>query len=190
MMDESQQSITEPQQEQPPIPGVVLPSQLKRSNRKYWIISGIALGVLCLCSIICIALVVLGANKIKSEEAPVISVIDSYMKFMVAKDAESAYALFSPRAQRQVPISKVEELLEGNNYIIFEGYQKLDLTNFNVSAALNNNPDLPQGTVATVTGTITYDGGIQGTFNGTLEKVDGKWLINSMYNNVPPSKIK
>jgi hypothetical protein len=190
IMDDSQQSITEPQQEQPPIPEIVLPSQSKRSNKKYWVISGIALGVLCLCSVLCITLVALGANKIKSEEAPVISVIDSYMRFMVARDADSAYALFSPRMRRQFPISKAEELLEGNNYFVFEGYRSLNLNNLNISKDLNTNPDLPQGTVARVTGTITYEGGIQGTFTATLEKVDGKWLIYSINNDIPPSKIK
>jgi hypothetical protein len=124
------------------------------------------------------------------EKAPVESVLDLYMKAMDAKDAKGAYALLSPRAQRQIPLSKVEDLLKGNNYVIFEGYQSLLVGNFNVSAVANTNPNVPQGTVANVTGTIKFEGGFQGTFTGVLEKVDGKWQIDSMYVVVPPSKVK
>ena len=143
-----------------------------------------------MCSVVCIVLAALGLNKINSEQAPVISVLDSYMKFMVEKDFESAYALFSPRAQRKFPLSKLEEMLEGNNYIIFDGYKSLELNNLNVSADLNTNPDLPQGTVARVTGTLTYEEGIQGSFESILEKVDGNWQLDGMFITVPPSKIK
>jgi hypothetical protein len=136
--------------------------------------------------------VVFGASmfKVYTEKAPVESVLDAYMRHMANKDADSAYALFSPRAQRQIPISEVQEMLEGNNYFLFEGYQSLSMTNLNISAAANTNPDLPQGTVAEVTGVITYEGDIQGSFNGVLEKVGDEWMIDGIYVTVPPSKIK
>ena len=95
----------------------------KKIKQKYWILSGIVLGILCLCSIVCIALVVSGANKIQSAQAPVLSVIDSYTKFMVEKDAKSAHALFSPRAHRIIQLSNLEKDLVGSNFAIFEGYQ-------------------------------------------------------------------
>jgi hypothetical protein len=41
-----------------------------------------------------------------------------------------------------------------------------------------------------VTGTIVFEGEIQGSFNGVLEKVDDEWMIDGMYVTVPPSKIK
>ena len=81
-------------------------------------------------------------------------------------------------------------MLEGNNYFLFEGYQSLEVGNLNISATANANPDLPQGTVATVTGAITFEGDIQGTFNGVLEKVDDQWMIDSIYVTVRPNKIK
>ena len=129
-MDDIQQTIPEPQPVSPPSSEVVSPPPPRRSNKRYWIISGIVLGILCLCSIVCIALVVSGANKIQSAQAPVLSVIDSYMKFMVEKDAKSADALFSPRAHRIIELSNLEKDLVGSNFAIFEGYQSLELRIF------------------------------------------------------------
>jgi hypothetical protein len=190
MTDELQQESS--QQEIPPAAqgSAPLSAQSKKSNKNIWLIVGIAIVVLCLCSIACVAIFGAGMYKIYTEKAPVESVLNDYMRYMATKDAESAYALFSPRAQRQIPISKIQEMLEGNNYFLFEGYQSLSVSNLNISAAANTNPDMPQGTVAKVTGVINFEGGIQGSFNGTLEKVDGKWMIDGIYVTVPPDKIK
>ena len=190
MTDELQQASS--QQEIPPASQVSTPSpaQPQKSNKNIWIIIGIALIALCLCSIACVAIFGASMYKVYTEKAPVESVLNDYMRYMANKDAESAYALFSPRAQRQIPISKVQEMLEGNNYLLFEGFQSLSVSNLNISAIANTNPNLPQGTVAKVTGVINFEGGIQGSFNGTLEKVDGKWMIDGFYVTVPPDKIK
>lgn len=192
MTDELQQSAPESQHENPSVlPDVVsLPPQ--KSNTNLWILLAVAISILC-CCIICIAAIALGGlgiGSIAMEKAPIESVLGSYMNYMDAKDAKSAYALFSPRAQRQFSLAKLQELLEGNNYVIFEGYQSLSVANLNISAAANINPDVPQGTVANVTGTVKYEGGFQGTFSGVLEKVDGKWQLHNINVTVPPSKIK
>ena len=165
------------------------PTQPKKSNKKLWLVAALAIGALCLASIVCVAVAALGVGKVALEKAPVQSVLDSYMQFMVEKDFESAYTLFSSRAQRQVPISKLQEMTEGNNYILFEGYESLSVQNLNISAAANTNQDAPQGTVAKVTGIISYEGGIQGGFNGTLEKEDGQWRIDGIFVTVPPNKF-
>jgi hypothetical protein len=191
MTDELQQASS--QQEILPEPQVStsLPVQPKKSNKNIWIIVGVAVVVLCcLFSIACVALFGTSMYKVYTEKAPVESVLNNYMRYMANKDAKNAYALLSPRAQRQIPTSKVQEMLEGNNYFLFEGYQSLSVSNLNISAVANTNPDVPQGTVAKVIGVINFEGGIQGSFNGTLEKVDGKWMIDGMYVTVPPDKIK
>ncbi len=192
MTDDLQQPLpdTEPQPENPPIAKEIISPRPKKSNKYLWII-GIVVAIVgfCVCSIICVAGAVLGIEKAFVEQALVESVLDYYMKCMEAKDVESAFALFSPRAQRQFPVSKLQELIEGNNYVIFEGYQKLSVQSLNISAAVNTNPDLPQGTVAKVTGIISYEDNFQGTFNGTLENVDGNWRIDGMSVIVPPNKI-
>jgi hypothetical protein len=169
---------------------VPLSAQPPKSNKKLWMIVTIVVIALCLCLVAFVALFGTSLYKVSKEKSPVESVLDDYMEYMVNKDAESAYALFSPRIQRQFPISKIQDLLDGNNYILFEGYQNLSVSNLNISKMANTNPDAPQGTVAKVTGAINFEGGIQGSFNGTLEKVDGVWMIDGIFITVPPEKIK
>jgi hypothetical protein len=176
MVDNLQQPLPEPQPQ--------------KSRKKLWIILGIILGVLGLCSIICLIAVVFGIGNVMVEKAPVEAILDSYMKYMTVKDGEKAYELFSPRVQRQFPIAKQQELLVGNNYAIFEGYQSLAIQNLNISAVSNSDSNAAQGTVAKVTGVIQYEGNIQGTFSSVLEKVDDHWKIHSINVTAPVSKIK
>lgn len=191
MTDTTQQMS--PTQENQPLSQVSKPTpppQSQKTNKNIWILVGVAIAVICLCSIACVAVFGTSMFKVYQEKEPVETVLDTYMRYMANKDAESAYTLFSPRAQRQIPISEVEKLLEGNNYFLFEGYQSLSVSNLNISATVNTNPDVPQGTVAKVSGIIIFEGDIQGSFNGVLEKVDGVWMIDGIYITVPPDKIK
>ena len=182
----SQQEMLPPQE---PAVSDSTSSQPKKSNKKTWMIIGIVAAILLLCSIICIALFGTGMYKVYKEKAPVESVLDTYMQRMLDKDAESSFALFSPRAQRQMSISQLQEMFEGNNYLLYEGYQSLSISNIYISVAANTNPDLPQGTVAEVDGIIMYEGDIQGSFNGVLEKVDDEWMLFSITVTVPPDKF-
>ena len=157
-----------------------------KENKNRWTIVVVVIAVICICSVICLTLA--GASMV--ERVPVESVLDAFMKDMVAKDIESAYALFSPRAQRQIPIDEVQKLIDGNNYILFEGYQNLSVQSLNLAASVNTNPDLPQGAVANVNGFIEYSDSFTGNFTATLEKVDGKWMIDSINITVPPDKFQ
>jgi len=189
MTDESQELTLEPKVENLVIEPNVVPPPPKKSNKNLWIIAGIV-AVLCLCSILCLALVGTGIGKVMIERAPVEAVLDTFMKNMEAKDVESAYALFSPRSQRQTPINDVEELTQDNNYKVFEGYESLSIQNLNLTAAANTNPDMPQGTVANVTAIVSYTDGFTGNLTAVLEKVDGEWRIYNFHVNVPPDKFQ
>lgn len=188
MTDESPPPLAEPLPENPQITPDVITPQPKKLNKKLRIIFGVVIGVICLASIICFTANEFGSYKVAQEKAPVRSVLDTFMNYMVANDVENAYALFSPRVRRQFSISKIQELTEGNNYVLFDGYQYLSIQNLTIGATVNINPDVPQGTVATATGMIMYKGGIQGTFNATLEKVDNKWQLDNINIMVPPGK--
>jgi hypothetical protein len=193
MTDELQPLLSEPLPEIPPIPAIspdVITPQPKKSNKNLWIIVGIVLGLLCLCSIICVVAIVLGVGKVGVERAPVEAVLDAYMKSMAAKDIEGAYALFSPRAQRQFLSSDLQELTEGNNYYVFKGYQSLEIQIVNINAAVNVNPDVPQGTIANVTAIVSYDAGFTGSISAVLEKVDGTWMLHAINVTVPPDKFQ
>jgi hypothetical protein len=81
-------------------------------------------------------------------------------------------------------------MIQGNSYKIFGGYESLSLVNFNLRAAANTNPDVPQGTIAEEAGSVSYKGGFTGKFTSVLEKVDGRWKIFNINPTVPPDKIQ
>jgi hypothetical protein len=191
MNDELQQYTSEPEADNPAViePNVVPPTP-KKSNRNLWILAGSVIVIVCLCSALCFALVGTGVGKVMVERGPVESTLDTLMKNMEEKDVESVYALFSPRVQRKMPITDIEELTQGNNYKVFEGYESLSVQNINLSAAAHTNPDMPQGTVANITAVVSYSDGFTGNLTAVLEKVDGKWKIYNFHVNVPPDKFQ
>jgi hypothetical protein len=190
MTDESQEPTAEPVVENRTIESNIASPQPQKTNKNLWKIAGIVIGVLCLCSVLCLVLIGAGVGKVMVEQRPVEIVLDTFMQDMVAKDIESAYDLFSPRSQRQTPSADLEKMIQGNNYKIFEGYESLSLENFNLRAAANTNPDVPQGTIAEAVGSVSYTGGFTGKFNAVLEKVDGLWKFFYINIAIPPDKTQ
>ncbi len=162
----------------------------ERPKRNLRLILGISAVVICSCLAIGGAIIATGLNKVSSEKAPVEAVLDRFMQEMLAEDVDAAYALYSPRAQRQFAKSDLNTLLEGNNFVLIEGYQTLTISNLNIKAVVNTNPDVPQGTVAEVTGIISYENEFSGQFTAILEKVDGDWLLDNINITVPPDKFQ
>lgn len=121
----------------PAAPTVVVPPAPtpRKSRRNVFIIAGAAVLGLCLCAGICG--LIFGSNIFKSitEKPKVESVIDQFMAAMADKDAAIAYALFSTRSKRHTNLADLEKLLTGNNYLVFEGYRNITVTNLSVNAA-------------------------------------------------------
>ena len=160
-----------------------------KSNRSRWTIVIVGALVICLCSIVGVVLIAGGLSRVENEKAPVESVLDEFMNAMLVEDTVKAYALYSPRAQRQISVSDLEELLNGNNFVIIEGYRHLEIGNLKILATRNTNDNLPQGTVAEVSGVVFYEDNFSGKFDATLEKVDGEWLLHFINIVVPPNKL-
>jgi hypothetical protein len=185
---EKLEPVLEPVSAQPAPDAIPVPP--KKSKKTLWIILVTVLAVICLCGGVIIALVSTGLYTTFKERAPVEAVMNTLMTDMAARDVESAYALFSPRAKRQVTQADLEKLLVGNNYVIFEGYESLSVQNINLTAAANTDPEMAQGIIATATGSITYADGFTGSFKAVLEKVDGTWMFHSFNVTVPPDKLR
>ena len=190
MTEELQGQTPEPQVENPVIEPVIISPAPKKSNKNLWLIIGSVIAVICICSILCIAIIGIGGFNIYAEKAPIETVLDAFLKDMAAKDVKSAYVLFSPRSQHQTPITDLEKLTQGNNYKVFEGYKSVSVQNLNLTAAANTNPDLPQGTVANVTEIVSYSDGFTGQLTAVLEKVNGEWKIYNFNVTVPPDKFQ
>ncbi len=202
MTSDAPQPPLDPTPETPPAPQpeplVILtdaastpPVESKRPKNRVLIIGAIIGVVLtCLCVVGVMVAVSSGTGQFAVEQYSITQVLDKFMYAMKVKNPERAYGFFSPRAQRQLPLSKVQEMLEGNNYVLYDGYKSLELKNTKVSAAFNTDQNKPQGTVATVSGTVTYADGTEGALSAILEKVDDEWRIHYVTVNVPPSKFK
>jgi hypothetical protein len=159
----------------------------KKPRSKIWILGGIGLGVL-FCLVVCG--LIFGAAVVKAmvEKPKAEKVLAEFMQAMSEDDGDQAYALFSAYSKKGTSLADIEKMLSGKNFVLFEGYQSLKITNFNMRAGFSTNPDMPQGNYAVATGTISYDGGFTGNFNATLEP-DGKlWRIFGIYVTVPVDK--
>jgi len=171
----------------PPVSENQLP--VRKSRRTIVLVLGGIGATLCLC--VAIAALFIGQSilGVSREQAVITPVIQEFMTAMEQRDTASAYRLFSSRAQRQTPISDLETLVDGENYILFEGYETAAISNTSITNSANTNPDIPQGTVATVNGIITYIDDIQGNFRAVLEKESDQWRLFSINVTVPPSKF-
>ena len=189
MTDQPEGADSESTPEPPEIMPSILPSPPKRRKNSILIGLGVAIAVICLCSVVLIIALVRGAYRVNVEKRPIEKVITAFMESMEQGDVQNAYTLFSPRARRQFLLADLESLSQGNNYVLFEGYDHLSIQNLSILNSNNSNSDLPQGKVADVTGAITYDGGYIGQFDAILEKVDGVWMIHRINVMAPPDKF-
>jgi hypothetical protein len=117
-----------------------------------------------------------------TERGNVEKVVNDYLRKLDDKDVAGAYAMFSPTAKKSIPQSKIEELVEGQNYSVFSDFQSATVTNIQIQTT-------PSRTVASVQGTVAYDGGIRGTFRGVVGREGDAWMIDGMHVTVPPSKL-
>jgi len=172
--------------EQPSL--IPLPAPLPRSRRNWLIVASVVAVVICAC--VGIGAFTIGRSilGISTEQTAITPVLDQFMQAMVARDSNRAYALFATRAQRQTALADLTQLYTGPNYVLFDGYQSLKIESTNITSGVNTNPDVPQGVVATVTGTISYSGQVTGSFRATLEKEAGVWRLDAINITVPPSK--
>lgn len=151
------------------------------------IVSALAI-VIVLCATLGIVTFGRGILSVSEEQAALHPVLDRFMHAMLARDTSRAYELFATRAQRQMTRVDLEAMLAGNNSILFDGYQSLTITSTSLSTISNTDPNVPQGFVATVSGTIAYTGEVQGNFQATLEKEGKSWRLDRIDITVPPSK--
>jgi hypothetical protein len=175
---------------QPPVPPDQ-PVTPKPSRKWLWVllIAGGVLVAICFC-VSLFVLVAGGSATMFSQGGNAAQTVDAFMQAMSNKDVDKAYALFSRRAQRQMQLSKIEEMLKGANFALFDGYNKVQVLNTNISQAVNTNTDVPQGTVARINGIVSYEGEYTGQFQAVLELEDKIWKLHSINVTVPPAKFE
>jgi hypothetical protein len=143
--------------------------------------------------VLCGALAVAGVGSslllTLTSKGDVASVVDRFMRAMENRDVYRAHALFSPEIQRQLPAARLDTLARGRNRGLFTGYRALEVDSLEVSRSVNTDPTVLQGTLARVRGSITYASGARGTFEGSLQKHAGRWLLRDIKIILPAENL-
>lgn len=189
MGEELQMSIQQPSNSDPVMEPLSADPVPKRSKKGIWIMAGIYLVCVCICSVLCLILVSTGVGSVMKEKAPIEKVLDTFMKDMEGKDVVSAYALLSPRSRSKTPRSDLEKMLVGRNFILFDEYESITVENINISSNISSIPNSLQGTFAKISATVVYTDGFSGQMEAVMEKVDGSWKIYGFDIHLPPEKI-
>lgn len=118
-----------------------------------------------------------GIASVARQQSNIEAVIDEYMVAMAAGDVQRAYALFSPRAKRQMTVTDIEQLMKGDAYMAFQGYKSVIVESHQVRTVIDTNSNSPQGVVAQITGAIRYEDGTEGSLAAVLERNAGQWRL-------------
>jgi len=159
--------------------------QQPRSKAPWIILLVVAGGIVlvpCICGGVLLVLAGRGISMAMTERGNVEQVVNNYLQKMEDKDVAGAYALFSPTARRTIPQSDVQKLVDGPNYGVFSEFQRASVSNIQIQAT-------PSRTLASVQGTVSYEGGTTGTFRGVVGREGDAWMIDGMHVTVPPSKL-
>jgi hypothetical protein len=145
------------------------------------VVGGIVL-VPCICGGVLLGLAGRGISMAVTERANVEQVVNTYLQKMEDKDVAGAFALFSSVAQRKTPQSEVQRWVNGPDYGVFSDYKSATVSNIQIQSTTNR-------TMARVHGTVSYEGGVTGTFQAVVGREGDAWLIDGINVTVPPSKL-
>lgn len=122
------------------------------------------------------------ATSFPEEKSQIEKVIDNFLRVMANKDAASAYTVVYTGEETQITLQDLQSLLKGNNYILFQGYRNISVTDLTLNQV---------GSVksAEVAGFIGYSNDFVGDFSATMVKENGAWKIQAIRVNVPPGKF-
>jgi hypothetical protein len=156
----------------------------------------LATGLLGLCLCACVAAAVLAAGiaaggmsvAVITEGPEVEAVLDRFMTAMAARDPDAAYAVVATDFGGGMTRADLDEMLAGNNSVLFDGYRELAVTGLTLNI-FTPDSDYPDGRQALASGEISFDGGFTGEFEAELTQVGGAWRLAVIETSVPPAKF-
>ena len=141
-----------------------------------------ALGLLCVTLYAGCVADLFGGDR---QAAEAMQVAVRFMQLMKAKTPQAAESLFSQDANPDEVHRELLEVDAGANFVLFEGYQSLTLSGYNVGhqqGCLLNSHTIELNAV------VHYDDGSLGAFSGKLLKENGGWGLTGFNVTVPPAK--
>lgn len=108
--------------------------------------------------------------------------VQDFLTAMSSKDTDAAYEMMSTEGDAQTQRSNIDTLLQGKNYVVFEGFREISLKDINIS-------QYGAYKYAEVSGDVFYDGGFVGDFSGKLVKEGEGWRIQWLTVNAPVEKF-
>ncbi len=114
------------------------------------------------------------------------AILHEFMSAMVKKETDRAVVLFSDRAG--VTTAELKKLVQGNNYVLFDGYRDVIVTTIYGPPAFSNQPWGYAGGVWTVEATVNFEGDFTGTIKAFMEYDGAAWRLYGI--NVIPSTDK
>jgi len=136
----------------------------------------------CLCCGVLVFFASRGISMAMAERGNVEKVIQAYLQEMENKNAAVAYRYFSTEAQQKTPLTEMQGWLDGANYAVFSDYQTAQVTSIQIHST-------PRRFTANVQRVVKYEGGVQGNFRATLQRVGDQWFIDGINVTVPPAKV-
>jgi hypothetical protein len=106
-------------------------------------------------------------------------VVAQFMSAMLAKDVAAATGLFPTGSEAEMQ-PQLQGLLS-NQFYLFDGYQSISVTSINVSTSGGT-------TTADVEGSVSYTGGVKGSFTASFVKEGEAWKLTNININVPKEK--
>ena len=152
---------------------------VKRGRSLLWILVGGTLGLLCMCSGLCLLPVGFGLYQAVGQREAIGQAIDQCLRDVKEGNLEGALERFSSRARKR-ELATEEQLEELREDPAFVGYASLSPEKVGVTISAYADETKAQGVVATASGSVIYQDGGAGTFEATLEKEDGAWKIHSV----------
>ena len=104
-------------------PSASAPVQPKKSKKALWVV------LICLLGIVIVGLIVFGAFKLVDsrtanigDQPAINNTLVGFMQGMSAKNVNKAYSYLSDRGKPLWPKEKLQKLLDGNDYRLFEKF--------------------------------------------------------------------
>jgi hypothetical protein len=148
-----------------------------RIRRAGWVA---IVGGLLLAGLFAVGMLIFGIQAFRettASQGEVKANLNQFLKLLSVHKENEAYALFSVHARLTTSLEKLMLENNGSGFSLVDGYQKIDITRFEIEKGAAARADAPEGEYAEVAGWITYDHKPACPFRATLEHESGVWLL-------------